>query len=146
MYLPMKSCVHLITNHSNSEHEPSSFLKRGHKPQSIRTIRVDLIESSQINNIFNPPSKSRSTVGNRVHESISGLSNRKYQRRIESSWVYWTALNKCTCFDVWNVHVIDTLFIYMFSFISSKHQIMITVVKFGVQAVPSTNPWSSLWL
>ena len=38
-------------------HEPSSFLKRGHKPQSIRTIRVDSIESSRIDNIFqfNPP-------------------------------------------------------------------------------------------
>ena len=29
---------------------------------------------------------------NRVHESISGLSNCKYQRRIDSSWVYWTTL------------------------------------------------------
>ena len=73
-------------------HEPSSFLKRGHKPQSIRTIRVDSIESTQIDNIFNPPSKSRSTAWNRVHESISGLSNRKYQRRIDSSWVHWTTL------------------------------------------------------
>ena len=36
-------------------HEPSSFLKRDHKLQSIRTIRVDLIESSRIDNIFNPP-------------------------------------------------------------------------------------------
>ena len=43
-------------------HEPSSFLKRGHKPQSIRTIRADSIESTRIGNIFNPPSKSRSTV------------------------------------------------------------------------------------
>ena len=43
-------------------HESSSFLKRGHKPQSIRTIRVDSIESSRIDNIFNPPSKSRSTI------------------------------------------------------------------------------------
>ena len=33
-----------------------------------------------------------STRWNRVHESISGLSNRKYQRRIDSSWVYWTTL------------------------------------------------------
>ena len=69
-------------------HEPSSFLKRDHKPQSIRTIRVDSIESTRINNIFNPPSKSRSTVWNRVHESISGLSNRKHQRRIDSSWMH----------------------------------------------------------
>ena len=64
---------------------------------------VDLIESTRIDNIFNPPSKSRSTIfsksrtnwlrWNRVHESISGLSNRKYQRRIDStSWVYWTTL------------------------------------------------------
>ena len=76
-------------------HEPSSFLqtvKHGHKPQLIRTIRVDSIESTRIDNIFNPPSKSRSTTWNRVHESISGLSNRKYQRRIDSSWVYWTTL------------------------------------------------------
>ena len=36
-------------------HEPSSFLKRGHKLQSIRTIRVDSIESTRIDNIFNPP-------------------------------------------------------------------------------------------
>ena len=36
-------------------HEPSSFLKRGHKLQSIRTIRVESIESSRIDNIFNPP-------------------------------------------------------------------------------------------
>ena len=33
-----------------------------------------------------------STRWNRVHESISGLSNRKYERRINSSWVYWTTL------------------------------------------------------
>ena len=43
-------------------HEPSSFLKRGHKLQSIRTIRVDSIEQTRIDNIFNPPSKSRSTI------------------------------------------------------------------------------------
>ena len=56
------------------------------------TIRVDSIELTRIDNIFNPPSKSRSTAWNRVHESISGLSNRKYQRRIDSSWVHWTTL------------------------------------------------------
>ena len=44
-------------------HEPSSFLKRGHKLQSIRTIRVDAIESTRIDNNFSPPSKSRSTTG-----------------------------------------------------------------------------------
>ena len=43
-------------------HEPSSFLKRGHKLQSIRTIRVDSIKSTRIDNIFNPPSKYRSTI------------------------------------------------------------------------------------
>ena len=43
-------------------HEPSSFLKPGHKLQLIPTIRVDLIESTRIDNIFNPPSKSRSTI------------------------------------------------------------------------------------
>ena len=43
-------------------HEPSSFLKCGHKLQSIRTIRVDSIESTRIDNIFNPPSMSRSTI------------------------------------------------------------------------------------
>ena len=42
-----------------SYHEPSSFLKRGHKLQSIR---VDSIESTRMDNIFNPPSKSRSTI------------------------------------------------------------------------------------
>ena len=73
-------------------HEPSSFLKRGHKPQSICAIHVDSIESTRIDNIFNPPSMSRSTVWNRVHESISRLSNHKHQRRINSSWVYWTTL------------------------------------------------------
>ena len=40
-------------------HEPSSFLKRGHKLQLIRTIRVNSIESTRVDNIFNPPSKSR---------------------------------------------------------------------------------------
>ena len=43
-------------------HEPSSLLKRGHKLQSIRTIRVDSIESTRIDKIFNPPSKFRSTI------------------------------------------------------------------------------------
>ena len=43
-------------------HEPSSFLKWGHKLQSIRTIHVNSIESTRIDNIFNPPSKSRSTI------------------------------------------------------------------------------------
>ena len=43
-------------------HEPSSFLKRGPKLQSIRMIRVDSIKSTRIDNIFNPPSKSRSTI------------------------------------------------------------------------------------
>ena len=60
----------IFTLHSSPEvkiceimlHEPSSFLKRGHKPQSIRTIHVDSIESSRIDNIFNPPLKSRSTI------------------------------------------------------------------------------------
>ena len=36
-------------------HEPSLFLKRGNKLQSIRMTRVDLIESSRIDNILNPP-------------------------------------------------------------------------------------------
>ena len=95
-------------------HEPSSFLKRGHKLQSIRTIRVDSIESTRIDNIFNPPSKYRSTIfsksrtnrqkgkrfvlirWNRVHESISGLSNRKYQRRIDSVCMY-VCMKNATC-------------------------------------------------
>ena len=50
-------------------HEPSSFLKRGHKLQSIRTIRDDSIESTQIDNIFNPPSKSRSTIFSKFREN-----------------------------------------------------------------------------
>ena len=112
LYSPPEVKIHEITIH-----DPSSFLKRGHKLQSIRTIRVDSIESTRIDNIFNPPSKSRSTIfskshtnrlpacridrrgndlcrfrWNRVHESISSLSNRKYQRQIDSIWVYWTTL------------------------------------------------------
>ena len=43
-------------------HEPSSFVKHGHKLQSIRMICVNSIESTRIENIFNPPSKSRSTI------------------------------------------------------------------------------------
>ena len=35
-------------------HEPSLLLKRGHKLKSIRTIHVDSMESSRIDNIFNP--------------------------------------------------------------------------------------------
>ena len=31
---------------------------------------------------------------NRVHQSISGLSNRRYQEQINSSWVYWTTLGE----------------------------------------------------
>ena len=31
---------------------------------------------------------------NRVHQSIYGLSNHKYQGRIDSSWVYWTTLGE----------------------------------------------------
>ena len=45
-----------------SIHEPSSFLKRGYKLQLIRMIRVDSVELTWIDNIFNPPSKSRSTI------------------------------------------------------------------------------------
>ena len=45
--------------HEITIHEPSSFLKHGHKLQSIR---VDSIESNRIDNIFNPSSKSRSTI------------------------------------------------------------------------------------
>ena len=103
LHSPPEVKIHEITIH-----EPSSFLKRGHKLQSIHTIRVDSIELTQIDNIFNPPSvqidyiKSHanrqtgklfvSIRWNRVHESISGLSNHKYQRRINSSWVYWTTI------------------------------------------------------
>ena len=36
-------------------HEPSSFLKHGHKLQLIRMTCVDSIESSRIDNIFYPP-------------------------------------------------------------------------------------------
>ena len=78
--------------HEMKIHEPSL----SHKLQLIRTIRVDSIESSRINNIFNPPYivqecfifyvSCKSTSGmsirqqgkpfvsiqwNRVHESIS---------------------------------------------------------------------------
>ena len=54
LYSPPEVKIHEITIH-----EPSSFLKRGHKLQSIR---VDSIESTRIDNIFNSPSKSRSTI------------------------------------------------------------------------------------
>ena len=55
----LKSTTFSTTLHSPPEvkihevkiHEPSLF----HKLQLIRTIRVDSIESSRINNIFNPP-------------------------------------------------------------------------------------------
>ena len=36
-------------------HEPSSFVKRGHKLQLIHMIHVNSIELSWIDNIFNPP-------------------------------------------------------------------------------------------
>ena len=51
LHSPPEVKIHEITIH-----EPSSFLKRGHKLQSIHTIRVDSIELTQIDNIFNPPS------------------------------------------------------------------------------------------
>ena len=86
-------------------HDPSSFLKRGHKLQSIRTIRVDSIDSTRIDNIFNPPSKSRSTIfsksrANRLPENNScrfdkiGFTNRFPVCRIaNTSWVSdWTTL------------------------------------------------------
>ena len=38
---------------------------------------------------------------NRVHELISSLSNRKYQRRIDSSWVYWTTLENLNDFSTY---------------------------------------------
>ena len=60
-------------------HEPSSFLKRGHKLQSIRTIRDDSIESTQIDNIFNPPSKSRSTIFSKSREN--GLPARQIDNK-----------------------------------------------------------------
>ena len=90
LYSPPEVKIRKITIH-----EPSSFLKRGHKPQSIRTIRVDSIESTRIESTrieSTHPQSPDQTVWNRVHESISGLSNRKHQRRIDSSWVYWTTL------------------------------------------------------
>ena len=57
LHSPPEVKIHEITIH-----EPSSFLKCGRKLQPIRTIRVDSIESTRIDNIFNPPLKSRSTV------------------------------------------------------------------------------------
>ena len=57
LYSPLEVKIREITIH-----EPSSFLKRGHKPQSIRMNCVDSIESTRIDNIFNSPSKSRSTI------------------------------------------------------------------------------------
>ena len=38
---------------------------------------------------------------NRVHELISSLSNRKYQRRIDSSWVYWKTLENLNDFNTY---------------------------------------------
>ena len=57
LYSPTEVKIHEITIL-----EPSSFSKRGHKLQSIHTIRVDSIELTWIDSIFNPPSKSRSTI------------------------------------------------------------------------------------
>ena len=56
LHSPPEVKIHEITIH-----EPSSFLKRGHKLQSIRMIRA------RIDNIFNPPSKSRSTLFSKSH-------------------------------------------------------------------------------
>ena len=57
LHSPLKVKIREITIH-----ELSSFLKRGHKFQSIRTICVDSIESTRIDDIFKPPSKSRWTI------------------------------------------------------------------------------------
>ena len=71
-------------------------------------IRSNRLESTTfLTHLTHPsPPKSRSTLfsnrqkgkrfvsirWNKAHKSISGLSNRKYQRQIDSSWVYWTTL------------------------------------------------------
>ena len=65
-------------------HEPSSFLKHGHKLQSIHTIHVDLIESTRIDNIFNPPSKSRSTIFSK--SPTNRLRACRIDRRGNDSW------------------------------------------------------------
>ena len=66
-------------------HEPSSFLKRGHKLQSIRMIGVDLIESSQIDNILNPPYIVQGRYMFKVScKSTSGMSNRQKGKRFVS--------------------------------------------------------------
>ena len=97
-------------------HEPSSFLKRAtNLSWFVRfvSIRSNQLESTTFSTHPQSPDQlyflslahidlwhDESQMGkrflsirwNRVHESISGLSNRKYQRRIDSSWVYWTTL------------------------------------------------------
>ena len=73
-------------------HEPSSFLKRGHKLQLIRTIRVDSIELTRID-IFNPPSISRSTIfskscANRLPENDSCWFNKiGFTNRFPVCWI-----------------------------------------------------------
>ena len=57
LHSPPEVKIHEITIH-----ESSSFLKRGHKLRSIHMILVGSIKSTWIANIFNPPSKSRSTI------------------------------------------------------------------------------------
>ena len=49
-----RSALPEVKTHGIKMHEPSLLLKRGHKLQSIRTIHVDSMESSRIDNIFNP--------------------------------------------------------------------------------------------
>ena len=79
-------------------HKPSLFLKRGHKLQSIRTIRVDAIESSRIDNIFNPPCIVQGRYMFKVsRKSTSGMTNRQQGKRfiqfdrIKSNWQHFQA-------------------------------------------------------
>ena len=53
--------------HEIKIHEPSSFLKCGHRLKSIHTIRVNSIESIRTDNIFNPPSRFRSPIFSKSH-------------------------------------------------------------------------------
>ena len=65
-------------------HEPSSFLKRGHKLQLICTIRVDSIESSRIDNIFNSPDIVQGRYMFKVSRKLtSGMTNRQQGKQFE---------------------------------------------------------------
>ena len=80
LHSPLEVKIHEI-----KIHEPFSFSKRCHKLRSIRTIRVDSIESSRIDNIFNPPYIVQGRYILYVsRKSTSVMSNRQQGKRLVS--------------------------------------------------------------